>query len=128
LRTNKVGTVSVPGDRRGRQVVQNPITGITSTDTTAPISTYSLTIPFNNYSRRPANPAKAAFITGIQGPQTGGGNINGQRAAVVGGATLLVKRTYVNPFPGYFVRSKGTLGYTYPEGYRPNTGIPHKRL
>jgi hypothetical protein len=118
----------VPGDRRGRQVVQNPITGITSTDTTAPISTYSLTIPFNNYSRRPANPAKAAFITGIQGPQTGGGNINGQRAAVVGGATLLVKRTYVNPFPGYFVRSKGTLGYTYPEGYRPNTGIPHKRL
>jgi len=48
--------------------------------------------PYNPYSARPYNPAKAAFVTSPTGPQVGGGDYPGSRAPKTGGATPLAKR------------------------------------
>jgi len=86
----------------GRQTVQNPIDCATTNTPIYPFpyNTVSADQPYNSYSRSPnncigsgANIVHGAFVTGIQGPQVGGGNFNGSRAPKVGGPTPFVKHT-----------------------------------
>lgn len=109
LKTRKTGTQSRdPGDGLGRQIVQNTI-NCTITDTVVGksavvdsnginLAVAKSVLPYNSYSRSPKNTVgspqnlvNGAFITGIQGPQTGGGNTPGSRAPIVGGVSVKPK-------------------------------------
>jgi hypothetical protein len=106
LKTRKIGSAPQPATEQslgGRQVVQNPILCVTtntagdtksSTDVDGNgvgVVGPKVTVPFNLHSEPPHNPEKAKFITGIQGPQTGGGDIPGSRAPKVGGVSVVRK-------------------------------------
>ena len=106
LKTRKIGSAPQPATEQslgGRQVVQNPILCVTtntagdtksSTDVDGNgigVVGPKVTVPSNLHSEPPHNPEKAKFITGIQGPQTGGGDIPGSRAPKVGGVSVIRK-------------------------------------
>jgi len=136
LKTRKIGTQSRdPGDSLGRQIVQNTI-DCTITDTVVgksgvvdsnginlPVEKH--VIPYNSYSASPKNTVGSpqnlknrGFITGIQGPQTGGGNTPGSRAAIVGGVSVKPKASITH-------RGQAThTGIRYPRPYIPPTGAP----
>jgi hypothetical protein len=141
LKTRKIGTQSIdPGDNLGRQIVQNRI-NCRITDTVAvkgsvvdsnginlPVEKHVL--PYNAYSPSPKNTVgspqnlvNGAFITGIQGPQTGGGNTPGSRAPIVGGVSVKPKGS---------ITHRGRAAPTripYPHPYVPPTRAPaHLRL
>ena len=114
LKTRKIGVQSRAPDNLGRQIVQNPIicaTTNTAGDTKSQTVVDSngigvvgpkVTVPSNLHSEPPRNPEKGKFITGIQGPQVGGGNIPGSRAPKVGGVSVIRKgaithRGWANP-------------------------------
>ena len=141
LKTRKTGTQSRdPGDGLGRQVVQNTI-NCTITDTVAGksavvdsnginVAVAKADIPYNSYSPSPKNTVgspqnlvNGAFITGIQGPQTGGGNTPGSRAPIVGGVSVKPKGSITH-------RGQATPSINrYPHPFVPPTGAPaHLRL
>lgn len=114
LKTRKIGVQSRAPDYLGRQIVQNTInctTTNTAGDTKSRTAVDSagigavgpkVTVPFNLHSEPPHNPEKGKFITGIQGPQVGGGIIPGSRAPKVGGVSVIRKgaithRGWANP-------------------------------
>jgi hypothetical protein len=136
LKTRKIGTQSIdPGDSLGRQIVQNTI-DCRITDTVVgksdvvdsnginlPVEKH--VIPYNSYSPSPKNTVGSpenlvnrGFITGIQGPQTGGGNTPGSRAPIVGGVSVKPKASINH-------RGQAThTGIRYPRPYIPPTGAP----
>jgi hypothetical protein len=106
LKTHKFGSAPQPATTQsagGRQVVQNAIVcattntaGDTKSQTVVDANGVGVvgpkvTVPFNLHSEPPHNPEKGKFITGIQGPQVGGGNIPGSRAPKVGGVSVIRK-------------------------------------
>jgi len=108
----------------GRQVVQNEI-DCTTTDTygnrktqVAGLADPKADVPFNSYSARPYNPETAKFVTGVLGPQVGGGTTNGSRAPKVGGPAPFVKR--MNTHRGWGGRN--TVYVPYPRV--PPRGAP----
>lgn len=130
LKTRKIGVQSRAPDNLGRQIVQNPIicaTTNTAGDTKSQTDVDSngigvvgpkVTVPSNLHSEPPHNPEKGKFITGIQGPQTGGGNIPGSRAPKVGGVSVIRKGTITHR--GSATPSRNP--YPYPRV--PPTGAP----
>jgi len=136
LKTRKIGSspqVVSTQTAGGLQVVQDPIV-CTTTDTIVGkgfvvdsnginLPILKDTIPFNSYSAPPnnsigsgANLVHGRFVTSRTGPQTGGGNTPGSRAAIVGGVTLLKKRSITHrgvatrtrtPYPNQFVPPRG---------------------
>jgi hypothetical protein len=131
LKTRKIGSASQAVGTQtlgGRQVVQNELrcaTTNTSGDTKSSVAVDANgigavgpkdTVPFNSYSAPPYNPAKASFVTGVLGPQTGGGNYPGSRAPVLGGVSVVKKLTIThrgwaspsrNPYPSPRVPPRG---------------------
>lgn len=115
-------TTQTPG---GRQNVQNVITCDTTNTTGVALNQQKADVPFNSYSALPnnaigsgANLVHGAFVTGIQGSQTGGGNYGGSRAPVVGGVSVKQKgsishRGWANP-----------TRTPYPNARVPPTGAP----
>jgi hypothetical protein len=130
LKTHKIGVQSRAPDNLGRHIVQNPIicaTTNTAGDTKSPTAVDSngigvvgpkVTVPSNLHSKPPRNPEKGKFITGIQGPQTGGGSILGSRAPKVGGVSVVKKPTITHR--GSATPSRNP--YPYPRV--PPTGAP----
>lgn len=125
IKTHKIGTQSRdPGDNLGRQRVQNPITTCTTTNTSGDIKGQEKSHqPFNSYSVVPNNAIGSgrnvvhrSIVTGILGPQVGGGNQLGERAAKVGSATVLVK----NSIPH---RSWGNVKSRIPYPYMGTNGV-----
>lgn len=118
LKTRKIGVQSRdPHDNLGRQIVQNPITTCTTTNTSGvTVGQIKAHVPFNSYSAVPknsigsgANIVHRTFITSPTGPQTGGGNTPGSRAPIVGGVSIKPKGSIThrgwanpsrNPYPG----------------------------
>ena len=118
LKTRKIGVQSRdPRDNLGRQIVQNPITTCTTTNTSGvTVGQIKAHVPFNSYSAVPknsigsgANIVHRTFVTSPTGPQTGGGNTPGSRAPIVGGVSIKPKGSIThrgwanpsrNPYPG----------------------------
>jgi hypothetical protein len=118
LKTRKIGVQSRdPHDNLGRQIVQNPITTCTTTNTGGvTVDQLKAHVPFNSYSAVPknsigsgANIVHRTFVTSPTGPQTGGGNTPGSRAPIVGGVSIKPKGSIThrgwanpsrNPYPG----------------------------
>jgi hypothetical protein len=141
LKTRKTGTqLRDPGDGLGRQRVQNTIS-CTITDTVAGksaavdsnginLAVAKNVLPYNSYSPSPKNTVgspqnlvNGAFITGIQGPQTGGGNTPGSRAPIVGGVSVKPKGSITHRGQATPSRNR------YPHPFVPPTGAPaHLRL
>jgi len=141
LKTRKIGTQSRdPGDGAGRQIVQNAVT-CTSTDTIVAksniVDVNGINLaepktgpPFNSYSPVPNNVVgsprylvHSAFITSRTGPQTGGGNTPGSRAAIVGGVSVKPKGTITHRGQATTTRAP------YPHRFVPPSGSPaHLRL
>uniref|UniRef100_A0A6C0JKJ9 Uncharacterized protein n=1 Tax=viral metagenome TaxID=1070528 RepID=A0A6C0JKJ9_9ZZZZ len=125
IKTRKIGTQSRdPGDNLGRQIVQNPITTCTTTNTSGDIKGQAKSHqPYNSYSALPNNAigsgpnvVHGSILTGVQGAQVGGGNQLGERAAKVGSATVLVK----NSIPH---RSWGNVKSRIPYPYMGTNGV-----
>jgi hypothetical protein len=111
-----------PGDGLGRQVVQRAIVCKTTNTTGDADENGDLrqkdTQPFNSYSVRPNNVVGSvpnlvhgSFITSPTGPQTGGGNTPGSRAAIVGGVSVKPKgsithRGWANPTINSYPRAR----------------------
>jgi hypothetical protein len=74
--------------------------------------------PFNSYSKPPHNPAKALFVTGIQGPQVGGAQFPGGRAIKPGGVSIIRKGVLTHRGWG------GRTRTPYPNPYVPPNGAP----
>lgn len=132
LKTCKIGSAPQPSTTQtagGIQIVQNNI-DCPTTNTSGAVKSdafdsngvgrvASKPVAFNSYSEPPHNLKKALFVTGVLGPQTGGGDYPGSRAPKVGGVT---------------VRPKGTISHRgwggkprpsrYPEQRVPPTGAP----
>lgn len=118
----------------GRQVVQNPVLCPTDTITAKSsavdsnginLPTLKGDVPYNSYSAPPnnyigssPNRVHGAFVTGIQGPQTGGGNTPGSRAAIVGGVSVKPKPTITHRGWG------GNSRTPYPHPRVPPNGAP----
>jgi hypothetical protein len=118
LKTRKIGVQSRdPRDNLGRQIVQNPITTCTTTNTSGvTVGQIKAHVPFNSYSAVPknsigsgANIVHRTFVTSPTGPQTGGGDTPGSRAPIVGGVSIKPKGSIThrgwanpsrNPYPG----------------------------
>jgi hypothetical protein len=130
VKFHKSGTAPQPVSTQtpgGRQTVQNPIDCATTNTPINPFpyNTVSADQPYNSYSRSPnncigsgANIVHGAFVTGIQGPQVGGGTLNGSRAPKVGGPTPFVKHTITHR--GW--ASPSRMPYPYPRV--PPRGAP----
>jgi hypothetical protein len=145
LKTRKFGSAPQPVTSQsvgGRQVVQNEIkctTTNTAGDTKSTTAVDSsgigvvgpkVPVALNSYSAPPYNPEKAKFVTGVLGPQTGGGNYTGSRAPKTGGAVPRVNhaifhRGWANPsrtpYPGQRVPPTGApaqLKINDPNHYR----------
>jgi hypothetical protein len=133
IKTRKIGVQSrlilgapagVYASSGSRQIVQNPITTCTTTNTSGDIKGQAKSHqPFNSYSALPNNAIGSgpniihgSILTGVQGPQVGGGNQRGERAAKVGSATVLVK----NSIPH---RSWGNVKSRIPYPYMGTNGI-----
>jgi hypothetical protein len=74
--------------------------------------------PFNSYSARPYNPARAIFVTSPTGPQGGGGKTFGSRAPKVGGPAPFVKHAITHR--GWGGRNRTNIPYPRV----PPTGAP----
>jgi hypothetical protein len=123
LKTRKIGTHSRDPGAGGMQVVQDTINCITTNTSGVALNQLKADIPFNSYSASPnnctgsgPNLVHGAFVTSRTGPQTGGGNTPGSRAAIVGGVTLLTKHSITHrgwanptrrPYPHPFVPPRG---------------------
>jgi hypothetical protein len=145
LKTQKIGSAPQRVSTQtlgGVQVVQNALicsttdtSGNTKSSTNVDSNGIGLvgpkvTVPFNSYSAPPPNPEKAKFVTGVMGPQTGGGLLNGSRAPKVGGVSVVKKLTISHrgwanptrtPYPGQRVPPTGApaqLKINEPNHYR----------
>lgn len=132
LKTRKIGSAPQPSTTQtvgGIQVVQNEIDCLT-TNTSGAVKIGALDsngvgrvlskpVAFNSYSEPPHNPKKALFVTGVLGPQTGGGDFSGSRAPKVGGVTVQPKGTISHR--GWGGRPRPSR---YPEQRVPPTGAP----
>jgi hypothetical protein len=135
IKTRKIGvqTQLVPGAPAGVYassgsllIVQNPITTCSTTNTSGDIKGQEKSHqPFNSYSPVPKNVVgsgpflvNGSFVTGIQGPQVGGGNRPGERAPKVGGPVILVKNSIPRGSWGN-VRSRIPLYYRGPMAIQP---------
>lgn len=142
VKFHKSGTAPQPVGTQtngGRQNVQNTV-GCTTTNTSGAIKSIALDangiglqnpkadVPFNSYSAPPKNAigsgpnlVHGAFITGIQGPQTGGGNFPGSRAPIVGGVSVVQKGAITHR--GWGGRTR--MPYPYPRV--PPRGAPAQK-
>lgn len=132
LKTHKIGSAPQPSTTQtagGIQAVQNAIYCLT-TNTAGDTKTGLLDSngvgrlvtkpkPFSLHSEPPHNSEKALFVTGVLGPQTGGGDTPGSRAAKVGGVTVEPKGTITHR--GWGGRPRLSR---YPEQRVPPTGAP----
>jgi hypothetical protein len=132
LKTRKIGSAPQPSTTQtagGIQVVQNKIDCLT-TNTSGAVKSdafdsngvrrvASKPVAFNSYSEPPHNLKKALFVTGVLGPQTGGGDYPGSRAPKVGGVTVRPKGTISHR--GWGGRPRPSR---YPEQRVPPTGAP----
>jgi hypothetical protein len=135
IKTHKIGVqtrviygspVGAPAPSGSRQVVQNPITTCITTNTSGDIKGQEKSHqPFNSYSAVPKNVigsrpylVSSRVITGVLGPQVGGGTQNGQRATKVGGPVILVKNSLPHRSWG---NAKSRIPYPYmgASGYQP---------
>ena len=132
LKTRKIGSAPQPSTTQtsgGIQVVQNKI-DCPTTNTSGAVKSdafdsngvgrvASKPVAFNSYSEPPHNLKKALFVTGVLGPQTGGGHYPGSRAPKVGGVTVRPKGTISHR--GWGGRPRPSR---YPEQRVPPTGAP----
>jgi hypothetical protein len=125
LKIRKIGTHSRDCGDGGRQVVQDTIVCTTTNTSGVALNQLKADIPFNSYSALPNNSTGSgpnlvhgAFVTSRTGPQTGGGNTPGSRAAIVGGVTLLPKHSITHR--GWANRTRSP----YPHPFVPPRGAP----
>jgi hypothetical protein len=132
LRTRKIGSAPQPVTTQtagGIQVVQNEIDCLT-TNTSGAVKTGAVdsngvgrvaSKPVHRllHSPPPHNVQKALFVTGVLGPQTGGGTLPGSRAPKVGGVTVQPKGTISHRGSGGMPRPS-----RYPEQRVPPSGAP----
>lgn len=138
VKFHKSGTAPQPVTTQtagGRQDVQNPIyctttntSGVAKTDIKdangVGLQNPKADVPFNSYSAPPKNAigsgpnlVNGAFITGIQGPQTGGGNFPGSRAPIVGGVSVVQKGAITHR--GWGGRTRTPYPYMGRQGNQP---------
>ena len=132
LKTRKIGSAPQPSTTQtagGIQVVQNTIncattntagdtkTGLLDSNGVGRVATKP--VPRILHSEPPHNPEKALFVTGVLGPQTGGGDYPGSRAPKVGGVTVQPKGTISHR--GWGGRPRPSR---YPEQRVPPRGAP----
>lgn len=128
VKFHKSGTAPQPVTTQtagGRQNVQNVIRCTTTNTAGVAINQPKGDVPYNSYSAPPnncigsgPNLVHGSFVTGVLGPQTGGGDYPGSRAPIVGGPTLLVKHN---------ITHRGWANPTrtpYPHPRVPPTGAP----
>jgi hypothetical protein len=132
LKTRKIGSALQPSTTQtagGIQVVQNEI-NCQTTNTSGGVKSGALDSNgvglvsskpvYRALHSEPAhNPQKALFVTGVLGPQTGGGDFPGSRAPKVGGVTVQPKGTITHR--GWGGRPRPSR---YPEQRVPPTGAP----
>jgi len=132
LKTRKIGSAPQPSTTQtagGIQVVQNEIDCLT-TNTSGAVKNGLMdsngvglvsSKPVHRvlHSEPPHNPEKALFVTGVLGPQTGGGDYPGSRAPKVGGVTVQPKGTISHR--GWGGRPRPSR---YPEQRIPPRGAP----